>query len=297
MTACAFNLLYTLDSPASSRTWVCSDGYSPSHHRVHHGTNPEYIDKNYGGILIVWDRLFGTFAAEEVEPTYGVMKPIRTWNAFTANVKPITDLLKRSLNASTPTTGLKTLVMPPEWTPQGSASVTFPAPDRGYDESPPNTLKTYTLLNLVPVGIVTALMLTFEQSLELHWLCIASSYIIWSLIAWAGFFENRSWGYPVEMARLLSLFGVGMYWFMTASQWLSVLGGMISITALPVLVWFAFNARVHARDCRAVTRSPIYHRTENTMPFGVKATLCLAKPKIGGDTAKECRPNRPQLVY
>ena len=47
---------------------------TPSHHRVHHGINPKYIDKNYGGILIVWDRLFGTFAPEEEEPVYGLNK-------------------------------------------------------------------------------------------------------------------------------------------------------------------------------------------------------------------------------
>ena len=53
-------------SPSSSGKWVYELVFNtPSHHRVHHGTNPQYIDKNYAGILIVWDRLFGTFAEEE----------------------------------------------------------------------------------------------------------------------------------------------------------------------------------------------------------------------------------------
>jgi sterol desaturase/sphingolipid hydroxylase (fatty acid hydroxylase superfamily) len=59
--------------------WVLN---TPSHHRVHHATNPRYLDANYGGILIIWDRLFGTFVAEEPAdpPRYGLVKNLRTFN-------------------------------------------------------------------------------------------------------------------------------------------------------------------------------------------------------------------------
>ncbi|MCO5247653.1 MAG: sterol desaturase family protein [Chitinophagales bacterium] len=53
---------------------------TPSHHRVHHGSNPEYIDKNHGGILIIWDRIFGTFQKELYRPTYGLTANINTFN-------------------------------------------------------------------------------------------------------------------------------------------------------------------------------------------------------------------------
>lgn len=53
---------------------------TPSHHRVHHGSNAEYLDKNYGGILIVWDRLFGTFEEERAPVRYGLTKDIHTYN-------------------------------------------------------------------------------------------------------------------------------------------------------------------------------------------------------------------------
>jgi sterol desaturase/sphingolipid hydroxylase (fatty acid hydroxylase superfamily) len=55
--------------------WVFN---TPSHHRVHHGTNVPYLDRNYGGILIVWDRLFGTFAEEEEPVTFGILHPLRS---------------------------------------------------------------------------------------------------------------------------------------------------------------------------------------------------------------------------
>jgi sterol desaturase/sphingolipid hydroxylase (fatty acid hydroxylase superfamily) len=55
---------------------------TPSHHRVHHASNPEYLDKNYAGILILWDRLFGTFEEERARPVYGLTKNIASFNPF-----------------------------------------------------------------------------------------------------------------------------------------------------------------------------------------------------------------------
>jgi alkylglycerol monooxygenase len=60
--------------------WVLN---TPSHHRVHHGSDAAYIDKNFGGVLIVWDRLFGTFAAERTPPSYGLVHPLRSDRVLT----------------------------------------------------------------------------------------------------------------------------------------------------------------------------------------------------------------------
>lgn len=69
---------------------------TPSHHRVHHAINPEYIDKNFSQIFIVWDKLFGTFQEEmkEVPPVYGVTRPARTWNPIKINFQHLALLLK-----------------------------------------------------------------------------------------------------------------------------------------------------------------------------------------------------------
>lgn len=53
---------------------------TPSHHRVHHAKNDKYLDKNFGGVLIIWDKLFGTFQREEEPPAYGLVKPVKTHN-------------------------------------------------------------------------------------------------------------------------------------------------------------------------------------------------------------------------
>ena len=58
---------------------------TPSHHRVHHGADDVYLDKNYGGIFIFWDRLFGSFVSETKEPRYGTIKPLESYNMFWIN--------------------------------------------------------------------------------------------------------------------------------------------------------------------------------------------------------------------
>ncbi|MFZ2510168.1 MAG: sterol desaturase family protein, partial [Gordonia sp. (in: high G+C Gram-positive bacteria)] len=55
---------------------------TPSHHRVHHGSDPEYLDRNYGGVFIIWDRLFGSFAPEIFRPQYGLTKQVDTYNIW-----------------------------------------------------------------------------------------------------------------------------------------------------------------------------------------------------------------------
>ena len=60
---------------------------TPSHHRVHHGRNPEYVDKNFGAIFIIWDKIFGTFAEEKAPVVYGIVNPSNTWNPLWANFR------------------------------------------------------------------------------------------------------------------------------------------------------------------------------------------------------------------
>jgi alkylglycerol monooxygenase len=66
---------------------------TPSHHRVHHGVNNPYLDKNYGGIFIIWDRLFGTFVAETEKPRYGIIKPIHSYNWLWINTHGWAEML------------------------------------------------------------------------------------------------------------------------------------------------------------------------------------------------------------
>jgi sterol desaturase/sphingolipid hydroxylase (fatty acid hydroxylase superfamily) len=67
---------------------------TPSHHRVHHGRNERYIDKNYGASLIIWDRMFGTFQEEDEKPVYGITKPLHSYNPVYLNFHEWIDLYR-----------------------------------------------------------------------------------------------------------------------------------------------------------------------------------------------------------
>ncbi|WBV63816.1 sterol desaturase family protein [Legionella pneumophila 130b] len=88
---------------------------TPSHHRVHHGKNPQYIDKNYAGSLIIWDKLFGTFEPEEAPADYGVTEPLDSWNPFYANIKVVKDILYYGKGLKSKWDVLRAFFMPPEW--------------------------------------------------------------------------------------------------------------------------------------------------------------------------------------
>ncbi|MCG7584331.1 sterol desaturase family protein [Photobacterium sp. OFAV2-7] len=88
---------------------------TPSHHRVHHATNQQYLDKNYAGILIVWDRMFGTFAREEETVRYGVYPRINSVNPLTVYFHGYGKLAKQLWHAPSWCYRLKLLAKPPIW--------------------------------------------------------------------------------------------------------------------------------------------------------------------------------------
>jgi hypothetical protein len=92
---------------------------TPSHHRVHHAMNKEYIDKNYAQIFIFWDKLFGTFQEElpEVPPVYGVTRPVRTWNPIKINFQHLWLLLQDAWRTRSWWDKVRLWFMPTGWRP------------------------------------------------------------------------------------------------------------------------------------------------------------------------------------
>jgi len=92
---------------------------TPSHHRVHHAINPEYLDKNHGQIFIIWDKLFGTFQEElpEAPPVYGITRPASTWNPIKINFQHIWLLIKDAWRTNSWKDKLRIWFMPTGWRP------------------------------------------------------------------------------------------------------------------------------------------------------------------------------------
>ncbi|MFP2995534.1 sterol desaturase family protein [Spongiivirga sp. MCCC 1A20706] len=93
---------------------------TPSHHRVHHAINDEYLDKNYSEIFIFWDKLFGTFQKElaDVPPVYGVKKPVRTWNPLLINFMHLWGIVKDAWRTKSWKDKLRIWFMPTGWRPK-----------------------------------------------------------------------------------------------------------------------------------------------------------------------------------
>lgn len=99
--------------------WVLN---TPSHHRVHHATNPRYLDANYAGVLIIWDRMFGTFVREEDDekPIYGIISNLATLNPLRIAFHEWATIVKDLAGANRPSEVLGYLFGPPGWSPDGS---------------------------------------------------------------------------------------------------------------------------------------------------------------------------------
>ncbi|MEO7937248.1 MAG: sterol desaturase family protein [Burkholderiaceae bacterium] len=109
---------------------------TPANHRVHHGTEPKYLDRNYGQTLIIWDRLFSSFQREEEEPTYGLvtqMESHRLWDIHTWGVR---QLIAQMRSADRWADRLRYLVKPPGWSHDGNHTTTEAIVARGAPAMP-----------------------------------------------------------------------------------------------------------------------------------------------------------------
>ena len=92
---------------------------TPSHHRVHHGANSQYIDKNYGNLLIIWDKFFGTFEPEKEKVKYGLVNNVNTYNPVKITFMAWQDIIKNMRNSDSTTQALKYLFGPPNTKQRG----------------------------------------------------------------------------------------------------------------------------------------------------------------------------------
>lgn len=130
--ACDLSYQYFVhtESVGKLHPWIEYVFNTPSHHRVHHGRNPQYIDRNYGGVLILFDRWFGTFAEEREKVDYGIVRQVHSTNLIVLNFHEFVDMWRDVLRPGPLALRLRHLWMPPEWTrpaPQAALQADSPA--------------------------------------------------------------------------------------------------------------------------------------------------------------------------
>ncbi|MFO0561135.1 MAG: sterol desaturase family protein [Polyangiales bacterium] len=196
---------------------------TPSHHRVHHGRDEEQIDRNYGGFLIVWDRLFGTFTTETEEPRYGVPEGIQSWSPFWANVDPYRRLLAKVRAQSSAREMIRALFGPPTT----DRDVSSARPD--YDAAPERDVRMYSVAQATAVTIVATIVLSPQSGLS-AW--VSAALIAWLLLSMASvsrMLDDRPQWRPLEIARVVA---TGIAAIVAAvAGWVSVVAAGLWIAA------------------------------------------------------------------
>lgn len=181
---------------------------TPSHHRVHHGVNFKYLDKNFGEFLIVWDRLFGTFAEEKEKVVYGMYNGPKTWNPIYINFHYYIQLWKLANESKSFWPKLIIWFMPLGWTPKDVKPKPANVEMTQQNQVKFKTImfpmaKPYLLLQTV-FGVVLMLLIISPNSTWLVYEKIIGAVVLWHMIInWSGILESKSWLLASETVRII----------------------------------------------------------------------------------------------
>jgi len=182
---------------------------TPSHHRVHHAINPEYIDKNYGQILIIWDKLFGSFQSEidDVKPVYGTLKPVRTWNPVVINFKHLWQLLKDAWHAERYFDKLRIWFMPTGWRPSDVKEkfplleITNPAKQLKYNTNNSGWLFAYSWTQLVITHFLLFHLLIIFSSHSNTMNYLYAVVLLLSVFSFTSMLDNSNFAFFAELLK------------------------------------------------------------------------------------------------
>ncbi|WP_316788447.1 sterol desaturase family protein [Pedobacter frigoris] len=181
---------------------------TPSHHRVHHGSNPKYIDKNHAGTLIIWDMMFGTFQKEEEDVYYGITTPLASWNPIWANLHYWDELWHTAKQSPSWKDKVRVFLKPPGWFPAHMGGFK-PAPEidplsyRKYNPEYHNKLSGYVLLQFI-VGLIGGSSILFlHQTLPTLPVVIGTIFVILTLLTCGALLEGKKWLIYFEYSRLI----------------------------------------------------------------------------------------------
>ncbi|MDO9553913.1 sterol desaturase family protein [Rhodonellum sp.] len=179
---------------------------TPSHHRVHHGRNPKYIDKNHGGTFILFDKWFGTFKEEEERPTYGITTPVKSWNPVWVNISHYSSMKEELGQIHNWKDRIRYLFKKPGWLPDYLGGYRAPKEvEPNYEKfntTMPNPLNYYVFFQYVLLMGLTAFFLFNLDTFGILSKILISGLIVWSTVSFSGIFEQSKWYHVQEVLRI-----------------------------------------------------------------------------------------------
>ncbi|XP_078686786.1 alkylglycerol monooxygenase-like [Branchiostoma floridae x Branchiostoma belcheri] len=183
---------------------------TPSHHRVHHGRNPYCIDKNYGGTLIIFDRLYGTFAKEEEKVVYGLTHPLNTWDPVWVQFCHLTHIWRTFWATPGLVSKLSVLFKGPGWAPgkprlgciEDIPKVTHPEPK--YDQQIPVFWSVYISGHFVMAVIFYQELFAVAEDVTTLACLGRIAFLIWTLSSIAAIMDKKPSAAALDFSRCLS---------------------------------------------------------------------------------------------
>ena len=245
---------------------------TPSHHRVHHGCDAKYVDRNYAGTLIVWDRLFGSFQPEEEEPVYGITKPLASWNPVWANVHHYVDLARASREAPSWRDALQLWFRGPGWQPpwvkQALYGRAFRTPlvdgEAGkYDRRPGRRALAYAISQFL-VALAGALALLWnEAELGAATRVALAAAVVWTVLDVGLLFDGRPWAVRLELLRLGAVWALVVFWASTAIEG-RAFGAMVLVSLVATSFFAAWL--LHGRAALAAIENAGTEAVSDALP-------------------------------
>lgn len=222
---------------------------TPSHHRVHHGQNPQYIDKNHGGTLIIWDRLFGTFEEEKEPVVYDVTKPLASWNPVWANFDFLLWMIKTAFQTRSIGDFFRVLFKKPGWRPEylggpiGPREVTRKQ-FKKFNPTIPAGVNYYVFFQYLSTLGGASAFLFFASKMDIYWRIGLAVLIIWSIANLGGLLEAKRWSWALEVLRNLVAAGA-IALFFQPTPYFGWVAAIASGQALLGLVWVMFYRKFY----------------------------------------------------
>jgi sterol desaturase/sphingolipid hydroxylase (fatty acid hydroxylase superfamily) len=207
---------------------------TPSHHRVHHASNEQYLDKNYGDVLIIWDKLFGTFTEEKEEPVYGLTTPLNSYSFLWQHFHFLLEIGFSMYRAKSIREKFRILFGKPDLIDPKIRPLLerkFRIQNRANDL--PNRLNRYVLIQIICTMCILFVFILLEHYFDWIAKTLVSGLILTTVINCGAILEQRRWIFQVELLRSVVL-GIAVLVYFPLS--LSV--GIISLGAGTAILYY-----------------------------------------------------------
>ncbi len=208
---------------------------TPSHHRVHHAVDRLYLDRNYGAILIVWDRLFGTFQAERIRPTYGTVTPLKSFDPTYAQLAYFAAIAREVRSIRSWPELRRCLLGPPALLETGDGDKSDEMPRKKYDPQSSPYVGIYVLAQLAPVAAGLTVMELHEAHFETAQIVAAAGAIVLSTWSWSALTESRPYATTIERLRLVVVASIAYAFFAPSIGYLALGYAGVSVVVLSII--------------------------------------------------------------